>query len=550
MPPVQVVEGNENEDGYKPHIEGIRFPKWLQCTSCDLLDQAHRFESEIGDPSRWCAKCSAKQGKRVHVFPVRFITMCENGHISDFQWSYYYSRLKNCSCGSTKIYLKSDGNSSALESLYLTCYSDKCKDNKVSLKHIFDGKFLSGLGIKCSGERPWIGDSEDCSCTISTSQRGASNTYFPKIESALSIPPWDNPLEKIQNINWTLIRNLSPEDRKLQLEIMAPNFSMPPDELVSLVERRIDYIENASNVDLKIEEYLNFIEATETPDGTTNRSKDFRVRKQQIPENLIGHFSSIVKVERLKEVQVLVGFTRINPPVANYDPDDEKSLSFKIHDWLPSSRVLGEGVFLALDDDRIKKWRMHKTIQQRSTEILEAFRSNLESQGQNYDEQDIKVTPEFILLHTLSHLLIQQLSLTSGYNAASIRERIYCGGDNPNMKGVLIFTGTSDSDGTLGGLSRLAESDLFVDILVGAVNEAKWCSSDPLCYDGILSTSETLNKAACHSCALLPETSCSYFNRFLDRSFVVGLPDEPSIGYFSSLIGENLMPAAEFFQKF
>ena len=195
MPPVQVVEGNDNEDGYKPHIEGIRFPKWLQCTSCDLLDQAHRFESEIGDPSRWCAKCSAKQGKRVHVFPVRFITMCENGHISDFQWSYYYSRLKNCSCGSTKIYLKSDGNSSALESLFLTCNSDKCKDNKVSLKHIFDSKFLSTLGIKCLGERPWIGDSEDCSCTITTAQRGASNTYFPKIESALSIPPWDNPLK-------------------------------------------------------------------------------------------------------------------------------------------------------------------------------------------------------------------------------------------------------------------------------------------------------------------------------------------------------------------
>ena len=154
---------------------------------------------------------------------------------------------------------------------------------------------------------------------------------------------------------------------------MAPNFSMPPDELVSLVERRIDYIENASNVDLKIEEYLNFIEATETPDETTNRSKDFRVRKQQIPENLIGHFSSIVKVERLKEVQVLVGFTRINPPVANYDPDDEKSLSFKSHDWLPSSRVLGEGVFFALDDDNLKNGVCIKQYNNGQQKFLELF---------------------------------------------------------------------------------------------------------------------------------------------------------------------------------
>ena len=157
----------------------------------------------------------------------------ENSHISDFPWDYYYS-TKNCSCGSTKIYLKSDGNSSALESLFLTC--NRCKNNRVSLKHIFDSKFLSTLGIKCSGERPWIGDSEDCACAISTSQRGASNTYFPKIEICSEYSALGQSFEKIQNIDWNLIKELSPEIRKIQLEIMAPNFSMPADELVSLVE--------------------------------------------------------------------------------------------------------------------------------------------------------------------------------------------------------------------------------------------------------------------------------------------------------------------------
>ena len=111
-----------------------------------------------------------------------------------------------------------------------------------------------------------------------------SQHIFSKNRIALSIPPWDNPLEKIMNIDWKLIKDLPPEIRKIQLEIMAPNFSMPADELVSLVERRLDYIQNSSNVDLRIEEYLNFIEATETPDNSSSISKDFRVRKQKIPK--------------------------------------------------------------------------------------------------------------------------------------------------------------------------------------------------------------------------------------------------------------------------
>ena len=108
------------------------------------------------------------------------------------------------------------------------------------------------------------------------------------------------------------------------------------------------------------------------------------------------------------------------------------------------------------------------------------------------------------------------------------------------MNGALIFTGTSDSDGTLGGLARLAQHSLFETIMKDAISEAVWCASDPICSDGITSTSETLNNAACHACVLLPETSCEHFNYFLDRSFVVGSPEDKSIGYFSDIIEEIL----------
>lgn len=43
------------------------------------------------------------------------------------------------------------------------------------------------------------------------------------------------------------------------------------------------------------------------------------------------------------------------------------------------------------------------------------------------------------------------------------------------------------------------------------------------------------NLTACHNCALVPETSCEEFNRFLDRGLVVGSMDNPGLGFFGDL---------------
>ena len=48
------------------------------------------------------------------------------------------------------------------------------------------------------------------------------------------------------------------------------------------------------------------------------------------------------------------------------------------------------------------------------------------------------------------------------------------------------------------------------------------CSNDPICVDGVLSLTESYNPAACHTCLILPETSCIHFNRFLDRKTISG----------------------------
>src|SRR5207249_9542341 len=50
---------------------------------------------------------------------------------------------------------------------------------------------------RCGGERPWLGDKdpETCGEELRVLLRGASNAYFPVVESAISIPPWSDPIQ-------------------------------------------------------------------------------------------------------------------------------------------------------------------------------------------------------------------------------------------------------------------------------------------------------------------------------------------------------------------
>ena len=141
------------------------------------------------------------------------------------------------------------------------------------------------------------------------------------------------------------------------------------------------------------------------------------------------------------------------------------------------------------------------------------------------------------LLHTLSHLLIRQLSVECGYSGASIKERIYSTYPDSahKMAGILLYTSSSDSDGSLGGLVRKALPDTFEAIFRNLLQEASWCSSDPICIESKAQGFNSLNYAACHACALLPETSCEMRNCLLDRGAVAGSVLDRSRGLFGDL---------------
>lgn len=92
------------------------------------------------------------------------------------------------------------------------------------------------------------------------------------------------------------------------------------------------------------------------------------------------------------------------------------------------------------------------------------------------------------------------------------------------MAGILLSTAASDSEGTLGGLVSLGNAAHLKPLLDQAFEQARHCSSDPLCAEHVpTDASDTLHTAACHACLFASETSCEINNRWLDRAVLVDL---------------------------
>jgi hypothetical protein len=263
--------------------------------------------------------------------------------------------------------------------------------------------------------------------------------------------------------------------------------------------------------------------------------KDFRFFKaleEAVPTYLKKYFSRIIRIERLREVMVLQGFMRIDPP----EPEVDKlskivKLSKPKDNWLPAVEVNGEGIFIEFNGKTIEKWMETEEVKKSSEQYKVLFKEYCEKKGwQKSKKRDAK----YVLLHTFAHLLIKEMSLQSGYSSAAIKERIY---SSPTMDGILLYTGSSDKDGSLGGLVELGSENNFKKLLKSVLENSLMCTTDPECTNHDIDV-DTLNGSACHSCAMVSETACENGNRLLDRSYVAPLDGKERNSFFRELIGE------------
>ncbi len=242
----------------------------------------------------------------------------------------------------------------------------------------------------------------------------------------------------------------------------------------------------------------------------------------------------IMLVKRLREVRALQGFTRGVAPLES-EPDHRlAALHQSDINWLPAIEVKGEGVFLRLDEDRLQAWETKpeviKQVEQMRLNHLALLRERTPADSKA-KASGSPVSPRFVLLHTLAHVLINEWSLDGGYPASALRERLYA---NESMAGILLYTATSDSAGSLGGIVAQGDPKSLSETLRSALARASWCSNDPLCMESGASGADSVNLAACHACVLLPETSCELNNSFLDRTLLIGAPSGEVPGYFQA----------------
>ena len=279
----------------------------------------------------------------------------------------------------------------------------------------------------------------------------------------------------------------------------------------------------------RIEEYLALTGEISTPKGSLG---DFSRESMPVDEYNLPHIKGISLVDKVRVVNALTGFSRLVPVISK---DDKGYVDVKKPEtnWYPAYEVRGEGIFIEFKHEEIEEWiAKNPEISERANRLNENYANSF--LGKNHPRI---ITPKFIMLHTLSHLLISQLSFECGYSIASLSERLYCAEkeDGKQMAGILIYTASGDSEGTLGGLVRQGRPDAFPKILRKAVSKAKTCSNDPVCIMSHGQGRDSLNLAACHACALLPETCCEERNAFLDRGMIIGTFENKNIGFWNDL---------------
>ncbi|WP_199555250.1 DUF1998 domain-containing protein [Sandaracinobacteroides hominis] len=540
LPPVgsEITGKKPNEKKQGRRLSGIRFPAWLQCPRCELLQPAREWREEPGDPALYCGSCSSRSesGRPVHVVPVRFVLACESGHLDEFPWHAWVQH--NAGCGRKKP-LKLQSNGAGLRGLIVSCTG--CGASK-SMDGAFSSASMKRLKVTCSGKRPWLpGPPETCqqSNPPVVVQRGASNLYFPAIASAISIPPWNDEFQTSLGHHWhALVSATTPENVNLIIELVVyPVWDGEPMSLEHMKARiweRLELLRAPDRQDIRSEEYRQLAMG----EATRGEEAEFSIRPEIVPTSLSGVLDRIVRVVRLREVRACYGFTRIYPPSGEFGTDSGCApLSAAAKKWLPAIEVRGEGIFLTLNEKMLREWEREDGPAAARAAIVNAqWRQAWKERMGDEAEPPSVIQPRLMLIHSFSHALMRQLSLECGYSTSSLRERLYADTTLPGMCGVLIYTSTADADGTLGGLVRQGKPQRMERLVIDAIRSMEWCSSDPLCVKGFSSLSEGSNLAACHSCILAPETACEHFNRFLDRAMLVGTPDDPQLGFFSSLL--------------
>jgi hypothetical protein len=514
-------------------IDVFRFPEWFTAQYEDRPAEGVRSRPLVHQKALVNGRYQ-RDRRRYGVVPLRFVQACRNGHISDVDW-YIFVHGSDDRCR-RPLWLDERGTSGDLADITLRCECGKERSLAQATR-----PFTLGA---CLGQRPWLGAAagEKCSGVDGKVEynhlliRSASNAYFAETMSVISLPDAGAALRTAVDLVWEdflqyvdSAQELTREKKKAKVASALSGLSDA--DVMTEIQRRNSGArpvlkpikQDELDVLMKSAESL----GEDVPEG------EFYARALPLSPQRSGvmeMIERIVLVHRLREVVAQVGFTRFQAAIPDIDGELDidvwRAPLARETTWLPAVENRGEGVFVAFKQDAIGEWLHRPEVQERAKALRRGFDYWRAHQGSDLEFPDMR----YIMLHSLSHLLITAVSLEAGYSASSIRERVYVG---PAGCGILLHTGSSDAEGTLGGLvqiGRRLEHHLNQALALGQL-----CSNDPVCaqHDPDNPHEERyLLGAACHGCLLIAETSCERRNEFLDRALVVATVDAHGAEFF------------------
>lgn len=460
-----------------------RFPRVEYCQKCGYLTTA-----EKGKNKKWSYCESCKKDRVFLQFPI--VTVCEKGHIEDFPYfEFVHGEGRNSKNEDHTVSLKRTGSSILNWKVECTCGKSHSlrgitgrinTSEEESLETPFQKEMrkVTGRAYKCSGLKPWTGDyekKEECDFQPHALLKNSLSLYRPETIKSLSITSSTNSeelehsLDGLYNEEFNKLALLEEEEDRDKLKI-SNSFHVDDDNSVI---KAVNYI------------------------------------------------------HRLQELVVQTNFHRLNPSdeqisFNNARKNSEQSMLFsdeaEYTNWYPAKKMYGEGIFIEFNNKVLNDW-------EKQLDVMSHF-NKVKNRTEKFYLSDRFESPSTVLIHTLSHTLMKELSKHCGYPLTSLNEKLYLG---ENKKGILIYVTDSDSAGTYGGLVRLAEKGKFDKIFNQSLRNVEWCSSDPICREFGQTVGQGLNQSngsSCHNCSYVPDITCSNRNCFLDREYI--MPEENS----------------------
>lgn len=518
-----------------PALMFMRFPEWRFCQNCRRVSKL--LKRDGGVLKNQCLNCAGP------MVPMRFIAVCsDHSHAQDVPWWWWThsgsdkEEHRRCQDRALLEFVTSDDAGEGLAGLRTICRA--CGASR-PLNELTANSALGRVGLRCGGRQPWQHEDQrqECDSELQVVQRGSSSVHIADTVSALDIPDAPSPSSvaagRVREHSGFKNLEAAPDapGAELRAQMIADDSGVGVDLVLSLARSGIAPLADL-RAGLRDGEWAAFLTSLDGRDET--KASDFVVRESPADLSQGEHWdllrSAVARVggvQRIREVRALTGFRRYSLQADLVRVDLGRSGG--VPQWYPAVEQFGEGIFIQFEEQSLREWEQHLAVADRI--------APLEDRRERATIADRLQRPHarFVLLHTLAHLLIRRLAFESGYTAASLRERIYADPDGADPQaGILIYTASGDSEGTLGGLVRQARGERIAELLLKAIEDGDRCSNDPLCMESTGQGMNALNLAACHGCCLVSETSCENLNVLLDRGMVVGAGSAP--GYFAPIL--------------